>query len=113
MNTFLPPRFVGTSAPKLGPKAAAVLLLDGTLTLSRSLATLLNLDSSGAQTAAADGGGANDDRTGATLVSCAAAVTCGGPGEPSTLDGTANVSRLVPYAAADSNGLQQIQFAAR
>jgi len=90
-----------------------VLLLDGTLTLSRSLATLLNLDSSGAQTAAGDGGGANDDRPGVDLLSVAAAVTCGGPGEPSTLDGTANVSRLVPYAAADANGLHQIQFAPR
>jgi hypothetical protein len=63
----------------------------------------MNLDGSGAAGSSAN----NKDMP---LVSCAAAVTCGGAGEPSTLDGTAYVSRLVPYTAADANGEHQVQF---
>ena len=83
-----------------------MLLLDGTITLGKSLAHLMNLDDSGAPGAA--GSGANSE--GVNLLSCAAAVTCGGAGEPSTPDGTSHVSRLVPFTAADSKGEHHVQF---
>ena len=105
---------LGTSK-HLKEGAAAVLLLDGTLRLNTSLASLLSLGDSRALSAAT-GGGAADASIAAggaaeevNLLSCAAAVTCGGAGEPSTLDGTAHISRLVPFA--DSSGMQKLQFA--
>ena len=103
-------------------------MLDGTLRLKSSLALFLRSGDNGAQPALGSGAGNHDDEgyvdeTGAStgpsgedlhLVSCAAAVTCGGPEEASSIDGTANVSRLVPFnTAGDANGLQQVRFGAR
>jgi len=118
----------GGISEHLSQGAAAVLLLDGTLRLKSSFASHLSLGDS--RVLSAVGGGANSHmgkRNVSTtagvsaevnLVSCAAAVTCGGAGEPSTLDGTGLVSRLVPFTAADSNGSDsngehQVQFAPR
>lgn len=120
-------RFVavdGDTSKDLIPDAAAVLLLDGTLRLNRSLASLLNNNKPKAQPAVVGGGpnnkahllGVDEASTGDAglkLVSCAAAATCGGPGEPSSVDGTATVSRLVPFAPVGSKELQQVQFAPR
>jgi hypothetical protein len=69
----------GSGFKQLAADAAAVLLLDGSLRLGSAPET----------------GGAGDLKVGA----CAAAVACGGAGEPSSVDGTALVSRLVPLPA--------------
>lgn len=101
-----------------------MLLLDGTLQLNRSRASLLNNNKPKAQAAVVGGGPSNEARVlgvdeastgdaGLKLVSCAAAVTCGGPGEPSSVDGTATVSRLVPFAPVGSKELQEVQFTPR